>query len=124
MYIGRLSVSWISRDLSPGGWAPAILRSITKDSLEILYLRGFPRSLVLVLQTSIYPSFETTHPGLFSRPTSLSAFDTAIPIVVCTDSYLLYECLVKLGTTKEKRLMIDIIALRQSYKRRELFEIR
>jgi hypothetical protein len=47
-----------------------------------------------------------------------------IPIVVCTDSYSLYECLVKLGTTKEKRLMIDIMALRQSYERRELYEIR
>jgi hypothetical protein len=48
----------------------------------------------------------------------------AIPLVICTDSYLLYECLVKLGTTKEKRLMIDIMALRQSYKRREITEIR
>jgi hypothetical protein len=45
-------------------------------------------------------------------------------IVVCTDSYSLYECLVKLGTTQEKRLMIDIIALRQSYERREITEIR
>ena len=35
-----------------------------------------------------------------------------------------YECLVKLGTTKEKRLMIDIMAIRQSYERRELQEIR
>ena len=35
-----------------------------------------------------------------------------IPIVVCIDSFSLYECLVKLGTTKEKRLIIDIIALR------------
>jgi hypothetical protein len=47
-----------------------------------------------------------------------------IPTIVCTDSYSLYECLVKLGTTKEKRLMIDIMALRQSYERRELHEIR
>jgi hypothetical protein len=47
-----------------------------------------------------------------------------IPIVVCTDSYSLYKCLVKLGTTKEKRLMIDIMAIRQSYERRELQEIR
>ena len=43
-----------------------------------------------------------------------------IPIVVYTDSYSLYECLVKLSTTKEKRLMIDIMAIRQSYERREL----
>jgi hypothetical protein len=47
-----------------------------------------------------------------------------IPLVVCTDSYSLYECLVKLGTTNEKRLMIDIMALRQSYERREIAEIR
>ena len=45
-------------------------------------------------------------------------------IIVCTDSYSLYECLVKLGTTKEKRLMIDIMALRQSYERREIAEVR
>jgi hypothetical protein len=45
-------------------------------------------------------------------------------IVVCTDSYSLYECLVKLGTTQEKRLIINIIALRQSYKRRKITEIR
>jgi hypothetical protein len=43
-----------------------------------------------------------------------------ILIIVCTNSYSLYECLVKLGTTKEKRLMIDIMAIRQSYERREL----
>ena len=47
-----------------------------------------------------------------------------IPTIVCTDSYSLYECLVKLGTTQEKRLMIDILALRQSYERRELHEVR
>ena len=45
-------------------------------------------------------------------------------IIVYTDSYLLYKCLVKLGTTKEKRLIINIIAIRQSYKRRELTKIR
>jgi hypothetical protein len=34
------------------------------------------------------------------------------PVVVYIDSFLLYKCLVKLGTTKEKRLMINIMALR------------
>jgi hypothetical protein len=47
-----------------------------------------------------------------------------IPIVICTDSFSLHECLVKLGTTKEKRLMIDIMALREAYERGELKDIR
>jgi hypothetical protein len=32
--------------------------------------------------------------------------------------------MVRLGTTKEKRLMINIIAIRESYKRREISKIR
>lgn len=47
-----------------------------------------------------------------------------IPLVVCTDSKSLYDCLVKLGTTSEKRLMIDIMSLRQSYEAREISEVR
>jgi hypothetical protein len=35
-----------------------------------------------------------------------------IPTIVYTDFFSLYECLVKLGITTEKRLMIDIIVLR------------
>ena len=34
-----------------------------------------------------------------------------IPTIIYTDLYSLYEYLVKLSTTKEKRLIIDIIAL-------------
>ncbi len=47
-----------------------------------------------------------------------------IPLVLCIDSYLLYQCLVLLGTTSEKRLMIDIMTLGQSYEGREIDEIR
>jgi len=34
-----------------------------------------------------------------------------IPIIIYTDLYSLYKYLVKLSTIKEKRLIIDIIAL-------------
>ena len=34
-----------------------------------------------------------------------------IPTIVCTDLYSLYKYLVKLNTTKEKRLIINIMAL-------------
>lgn len=46
-----------------------------------------------------------------------------IPIVLCSDSRSLYECLIKLGTATKKRLMINIMSLRESYKRKEISEI-
>jgi hypothetical protein len=45
-------------------------------------------------------------------------------VIVCTNFYSLYECLIKLGITKEKRLIIDVMAIRESYENRKLFEIR
>ncbi|EED23139.1 hypothetical protein TSTA_065920 [Talaromyces stipitatus ATCC 10500] len=47
----------------------------------------------------------------------------AMPVIICMDSFSLYECLDKLGTTKEKHLMIDIMALCQSYEKHEIHEI-
>ena len=47
-----------------------------------------------------------------------------IPMVLCTDSKSLFECLVKLGTTTEKRLMVDVMCLRQAYERREIAEVK
>lgn len=47
-----------------------------------------------------------------------------VPIIACTDSYSLYDCLVRLDTTSEKQLMIDIMALRESYEAREITEVR
>jgi hypothetical protein len=47
-----------------------------------------------------------------------------LPLVLCTDSKSLYDCLVKLGTTQEKRLMVDVLCLRQSYERREIAEVK
>jgi hypothetical protein len=44
-------------------------------------------------------------------------------VIICTDLYLLYKCLVKLSTTKEKCLIINIMALRQLYKRKEIIKI-
>lgn len=47
-----------------------------------------------------------------------------ISIVIYIDSFSLYECLIKLGITDEKCLIIDIISLRESYKNKEISEIR
>ncbi len=47
-----------------------------------------------------------------------------VPLIMHTDSKSLYECLVKLGTTQEKRLMIDVMCLRQAYERRQITEVK
>ncbi|KHJ30833.1 hypothetical protein EV44_g3495 [Erysiphe necator] len=47
-----------------------------------------------------------------------------LPLIICTDSKSLYDCLVKLGTTREKRLMIDVMCFREAYEKREIAEIR
>ncbi|CAL3967585.1 unnamed protein product [Diplocarpon coronariae] len=42
-----------------------------------------------------------------------------LPTIIYTDSLSLYKYIIKLGTIKEKRLIIDIIAIRQSYYKTE-----
>jgi hypothetical protein len=44
-------------------------------------------------------------------------------LILITDSKFLYDCLIRLSTTVEKRLMIDVMILRQFYKRREITEM-
>ncbi len=51
-------------------------------------------------------------------------FNIFLSMILLTDSRSLYDCLVKLDTTSEKRLMIDLMCLRQSYERREITKIR
>jgi hypothetical protein len=62
--------------------------------------------------------------GASVKSTVDRALQIDLPLVVCTDSKSLYECLVKLGTTQEKRLMIDVMCLRQAYERREIAEVK
>ena len=46
-----------------------------------------------------------------------------IDLTIYIDSKSLYDCLVRLGTIYEKRLMIDIMCLRQAYERREISQV-
>ncbi len=47
-----------------------------------------------------------------------------LPLILCTDSKSVYKCFVKLGTTQEKRLMIDVMCLHQLYERRKIAKIK
>jgi len=45
-------------------------------------------------------------------------------LILCTNSKSLYDCLVRLGTTQEKRLIINIMCLRQAYERRQITKVK
>jgi hypothetical protein len=46
-----------------------------------------------------------------------------ILVVIYIDLRLLYNCLVRLGTIDEKRLIIDIMLLKEVYKRKEISKV-
>jgi hypothetical protein len=50
--------------------------------------------------------------------------DAVISLILATNSISLYDCLVRLRTTIEKRLMIDVMTLRQFYERRKITEMK
>ena len=51
-------------------------------------------------------------------------FNISLLLILCTDSKLIYKCLIKLKTTQEKRLMINIMCLHQLYERREIAKVK
>ncbi|KAI0998841.1 hypothetical protein K3495_g9356 [Podosphaera aphanis] len=76
-----------------------------------------------VLASELYAMVAGFDAACVVKHTVDSIMKRKIPLVVCIDSYSLYECLVKFGTIKEKRLIIDIAAIRQAYERREIFQV-
>ena len=51
-------------------------------------------------------------------------FNISLLLILYTNSKSIYKCLIKLGTIQEKRLLINIICLRQLYKRREIAKVK
>jgi hypothetical protein len=58
------------------------------------------------------------------KATLTKMLDTPIFLILATDSKSLYDCLVRLDIIVKKRLMMNIMTLRQSYERREITEVK
>jgi hypothetical protein len=58
------------------------------------------------------------------KATLTKMFDVLISFILVTDSKSLYDCLVKLNIIVKKRLMMNVMILRQSYERREITEVK
>jgi hypothetical protein len=62
--------------------------------------------------------------GAAIKATIEKILQISLPLILYTDSKSSYDCLVKLGTTREKQLMVDLMCLRQPCERREIAEIK
>src|SRR6266480_2395057 len=77
-----------------------------------------------VLAAELYAMAYSFNKGMVIKTTIEKILSRSIPLTVYTNSKSLYDCLVKLGTTNKKRLIIDLLCLRQSYERREIAEVK
>lgn len=77
-----------------------------------------------VLAAGLYALVNGFNTAVTIKSTLESILDMKLPLITCTDSKSLYDCLVRLGTTRKKRLIIDLMCLRQSYEAREITEIK
>ncbi len=50
--------------------------------------------------------------------------NNSLSLILCINLKSLYDCLIKLDIINEKRLIIDLFYLKQSYKRKKVAEIR
>ena len=64
-----------------------------------------------VLASELYVMTHRFDIGTAIKSTVDRILEINLPLVLCTDSKSLYNCLVKLGTTQEKRLMINVLCL-------------
>ena len=76
-----------------------------------------------VLASELYAMTAGFDTGAVLKATTEQILGIDIPLIICTDSNSLYQCLVPLGTTQEKRLMIDVMCLRQAYENRVIAEV-
>ena len=77
-----------------------------------------------VLASELYTIAYGFDIGAAIKATVELQLNISLPLTLCTDSKLIYKCLIKLGTTQEKRFMINIMCLRQSYKRHEIAKVK
>ena len=94
--------------------------------MNIVYwsLIKYKRITRSILASELYAIAYSFDIGAAIKATVELQLNISLLLILCTNSKLIYECLIKLETTQEKRLMIDIICLHQSYERREITKVK
>ncbi len=77
-----------------------------------------------VLVVELYAMIHDFDVDSMLKTTLTKMLDNLILLILVTDSKFLYDCLIRLSIIVKKRLMIDVMTLRQSYERREIIEVK
>lgn len=97
-----------------------------KNKANIIHwsLIKYKRITCNVLVANLYKMGYETNIGAVIKTTLKMILGSAFPLILYTDSKFLYNYLVKLLTIQEKRLMIYVMSLYQSYKWQEVTKIK
>ena len=60
----------------------------------------------------------------FIKSTIDKILKTNVLLILCTDSKFLFDCLIKLNTTQEKRFIINVIYLKEAYEQRDIVKVK
>ncbi len=77
-----------------------------------------------ILTSKLYGIAHSFNVGAKIKSTLDKVLQVNLPLILCTNSKSLYNCLVWLGTTQEKRLIIDVMCFRQAYERRQITKVK
>lgn len=116
-------------------WLSTKCKQVTKSVLALkLYAMAYDFDAKLVIKSIVKKIIVSSTSAFISVSDNLSTSTSnlfasilplfLLPMIIYINSKSLYNCLLKLGSTQEKRLMVDVICLRQLYEQKEIMEIK
>lgn len=101
-----------------------LANTTSKANIIYWFLIKYKRVTCSVLAFELYRMAHGFDIGAVIKTIIEKIFRSAVLLILCTNSKSLYNCLVRLGTTKEQQLMVDVISLHQSYKQQKIIEVK
>jgi hypothetical protein len=101
-----------------------LIDDVNKANIIHWFSTKCKRIIRSVLTTELYAMIHEFESDSVIKSIIERILNIFLSMILLTDSRSLYDCLVKLEITIEKRLMMNLMCLRQSYERREIAEIR
>ena len=106
------------------GYVIYLANATSKTNIIHWFLIKCKRVIRSVLAAELYGTVNRFDIRVVIKAILGKMLGSAILLVLCTNLKSLYDCLVKIGTTQEKQLMVDVMSLCQLYKQQEITEIR